>query len=123
VTPYQTFAGARTNLWMMLGDNAYSNGTDAEYQQAVFAMFPEMLRKSVLWSTRGNHENTDAGGSVYYNIFTLPTAAQAGGLASGWEAYYSFDFGDIHFICLDSYGSDLAGDHVRALERSASPTT
>jgi hypothetical protein len=104
---YETFAGDRhTDLWMMLGDNAYTNGTDTEFQQAVFAMFPEMLRKSALWSTRGNHERTDAGGSVYYNIFTLPTAGEAGGLASGSEAYYSFDYGDIHFICLDSYGSD-----------------
>jgi hypothetical protein len=104
---YQTFTGPRhTDLWLMLGDNAYNNGTDSEFQQAVFAMFPEMLRKSVLWSTRGNHENTDASGSVYYNIFTFPTNGAAGGLASGTEAYYSFDYGDVHFVCLDSYGSD-----------------
>src|SRR5262249_8268236 len=42
----------------------------------------------------------------YYDIFTLPTAAEAGGVASGSEAYYSFDWGDVHFICLDSEGSD-----------------
>mgnify|MGYP003349860483 CR=1 FL=1 len=79
---YKRFTGSRhTDFWLMLGDNAYNNGTDAEYQAAVFKMFPEMLRKSALFSTRGNHENTDANGSVYYNIFSMPTAAQAGGLA------------------------------------------
>ena len=39
----------------------------------------------------------------YYNIFTLPKAAEAGGLASGTEAYYSFDYANIHFICLESF--------------------
>jgi hypothetical protein len=106
---YYRFTGSRhTDLWLMLGDNAYNNGTDAEYQTAVFNTYQAMLRKSALFSTRGNHENTDATGSVYYNIFSMPTAGQAGGLQSGTEAYYSFDYGDIHFICLDSYGSSRA---------------
>jgi hypothetical protein len=103
---YYTFTGSRhTDLWLMLGDNAYSSGTDAQFQAAVFNMYPEMLRKSVLWSTRGNHESTDASGSVYYNLHTFPTAGQAGGEPSGTEAYYSWDYGNIHFICLDSFGS------------------
>ncbi len=107
---YYRFTGARhTDLWLMLGDNAYNTGTDAEYQAAVFNMYPEMLRKSALWSTRGNHESATSGGvPVYYNIFSMPTAGEAGGMASGTEAYYSFDYGDIHFICLDSYGSSRA---------------
>ncbi|MCI0636216.1 MAG: fibronectin type III domain-containing protein, partial [Actinobacteria bacterium] len=34
---YLGFAGERhTDLWLMLGDNAYDSGTDAEYQAAVF---------------------------------------------------------------------------------------
>ena len=28
-----------------------------------------------------------------------------GGVASGTELYYSFDYADIHFICLDSHTS------------------
>jgi hypothetical protein len=35
----------------------------------------------------------------------MPTAGQAGGNSSGTEAWYSFDHGDIHFVCLDSEGS------------------
>ena len=95
------------DLWLMLGDNAYPNGTDAEYQAAVFDTYPLELRRTVLWPTRGNHELLVAPpGQDYYDIFSLPTAAQAGGLASGNEAYYSFDYANIHFICLDSEGSD-----------------
>ena len=34
---------------------------------------------------------------------------EAGGVASGTEAYYSFDYGNMHFICLDSYETDRCG--------------
>lgn len=111
---YDSFTGAAaTNLWLMLGDNAYETGNDAEYQQAVFDMYPTMLRASVLWSTLGNHDTAQATTVPptlpYFNIFTLPTAAEAGGIASGTEKYYSFDYGNIHFICLDSMTSNRSG--------------
>lgn len=52
-----------TDLWLMLGDNAYDIGTYAEYQQAVFEMYPELLCRSVLWTAIGNH---DAGSANSY---------------------------------------------------------
>jgi hypothetical protein len=108
---YYSFTGSRhTDLWLMLGDNAYSSGTDSEYQAAVFNMYPEMLRKSVLWPTLGNHDGSSANSGTqsgpYYNIFSLPKKAEAGGIPSGTEAYYSFDYGNIHFVVLDSFDSD-----------------
>src|SRR3989449_5472767 len=108
---YYNFTGSRhTDLWLMLGDNAYSDGTDSEYQGAVFDMYPTMLRKSVLWPTFGNHEAHTASSSSqsgpYYDIFTLPKSGEAGGIASGTEAYYSFNYANIHFVCLDSSDSD-----------------
>ena len=110
---YASFtAGTRTNLILMLGDNAYPNGTDSEYQAAVFNMYPAFLRNTVLWPTLGNHDgataDSDSQSGPYYDIFTLPRAGEAGGLASGTEAYYSFDYGNIHFICLESFETDRA---------------
>jgi hypothetical protein len=104
---YLNATGTRhTDLWLMLGDNAYENGTDAEYQNAVFNIYPTMLRKSVLFPTLGNHDTAQATQFVdtypYFSIFSLPRNAETGGLASGTEHYYSFDFGNIHFVCLDS---------------------
>jgi hypothetical protein len=97
--------------WLMLGDNAYSDGTDAEYQAAVFETYPTILKQTVLWPTLGNHDGHSADSAtqtgVYYDIFTLPSSGEAGGLASGTEAYYSFDYANIHFICLDSHDSSL----------------
>jgi len=105
---YAAWTGTRgTDLWLMLGDNAYQDGTDSEYQQGVFGQYPLMLRQSVLWPTRGNHDHIHAGSNNdYYDIFTMPASAEAGGLSSGTEAYYAFDWANIHFICLDSEGSD-----------------
>jgi acid phosphatase type 7 len=108
---YYKFTASRpTDLWLMLGDNAYSTGTDAEHQIAVFDMYKDILKKSVVWPTLGNHDAGSAASvtqsGVYYDIFTLPTLGQAGGLMSGTEAYYSFDYGNVHYICLDSEGSD-----------------
>lgn len=111
------YAYAATNgpadLWLMLGDNAYNSGTDAEHQAAVFDMYPDTLRNLFLWPTIGNHEtaqSTTATDFPYLNIFSLPTAGQAGGVASGTEKYYSFDYANIHFVCLDSMTSGQTGN-------------
>jgi len=108
---YYRFTGdRRTDLWLMLGDNAYNAGTDAEYQGAIFQVYGELLKRSVLWPTLGNHDAGSADSptqsGVYFDLFTLPTQGQAGGVMSGTEAYYSFDYANIHFICLDSSNSD-----------------
>jgi calcineurin-like phosphoesterase family protein/purple acid phosphatase-like protein/PKD domain-containing protein len=107
---YTTFTGTRpTDLWLMLGDNAYPNGTDTEYQAAVFNMYTVMLRQSVLWSCYGNHDgqsaDSDTQTGAYYDMFTFPKSGEAGGVPSGTEAYYSFDFGNVHFVSLDSFES------------------
>src|SRR5687768_14782391 len=70
-----------TNLWLMLGDNAYETGTDSEYQAAVFDMYPTILRQSVLWPALGNHDTAHSSNPPaslpYFAMFTLPTGAQA----------------------------------------------
>ena len=103
-------AGRPTDVWLMLGDNAYTIGTDDQYQTAVFDTYPTLLANTFVWPTLGNHDAGSARSAtqsgVYYDIFNLPRQAEAGGVASGTEAYYSFDRGSIHFVCLDSQDSD-----------------
>ncbi len=105
---YRSYNGDRpTDLWLMLGDNAYDDGTDVEFQTAVFEMYEDLLASSVVWPTLGNHDGVAASSATqsgpYYDMFTLPKAGEAGGEASGTEAYYSFDYANIHFICLESF--------------------
>src|SRR5207249_4819708 len=47
---FRAFArGGVPDVWLMLGDNAYPNGTDAEYQAAVFDVYDDLLARAVLW--------------------------------------------------------------------------
>ena len=95
---------------IMLGDNAYEEGTDAEFQSAVFDVFSTFLKNTTLWTTFGNHEGrltsdglTQSGD--YFDIFSLPKTGGAGGVASGTETYYSYDHGQVHIVILDSFAS------------------
>jgi hypothetical protein len=127
---YANFAGSRyTDLWLMLGDNAYNDGLDHEYQAAVFNTYPAMLRKTVLWPTYGNHDGYGSDSATqtgpYYDIFTLPRQGEAGGVASGTEAYYSFDYGNIHFVCLESFETNRSptGAMLTWLQRDLAANT
>jgi hypothetical protein len=106
---YYNYIGSNdTDGILFLGDNAYNDGTDSEYQSAIFEnMYEDKLKNTIAWSTLGNHDGHSADSNTqtgpYYDIFTFPTAGESGGLASGTEAYYSYDYGNIHFIILDSY--------------------
>ena len=109
---YLGFVGARTaDIWLMLGDNAYDFGTDAEYQAAVFDMYPTILRNTPLWPTLGNHDVNQSNSATqtgpYFDAFTLPKNGEAGGVPSGTKAYYSFDYANIHFLVLDSAGTSV----------------
>jgi hypothetical protein len=104
---YSAFTGARnTDVWLMLGDNAYYSGFDSEYQAYVFNIYPTLLRQTVVWPTVGNHETSQSQVLTddwdYYRIFTMPLDGQAGGVPSGTKHYYSYDYANIHFVCLDS---------------------
>jgi len=109
---YYNYAGNNhTDAILMLGDNAYGDGTDLEYQDAVFEnMYEDKLQNTILWSCIGNHDGHSANSNTetgpYYDIFTFPTSGESGGLASGTESFYSFDYGNIHFICLNSTDAD-----------------
>src|SRR5439155_1634246 len=105
------------------------SGSAQEYQAAVFNMYPEMLRKTVLWPAYGNHDGSAADSATntgpYYDIFTLPKQAEAGGVASGTEAYYSFDYANIHFVELESYETDRSptGPMLTWLQRDLAANT
>jgi hypothetical protein len=102
--------------WILLGDNAYNGGTDAQHQTGFFNIYKDrFLKQNPLFPAPGNHDyadtniNTATHNIPYFNIFSVPTNAEAGGLASNNKSYYSYDLGNAHFISLDSYGQDDNG--------------
>lgn len=99
-----------TNGWLLLGDNAYFSGADAEYNVNFFAPYmPDIMKKAVLWPAPGNHEYANGVSTTtnvpYFSIFSVPTNAEAGGISSGTESFYSYDYGNIHFVSIDSFGA------------------
>ena len=50
------------DLFVLLGDNAYLEGTDEQWQGAFFDIYPDIMNKAAVWPTIGNHE---MGGDCY----------------------------------------------------------
>lgn len=109
------------NAWILMGDNAYSDGTDAEFQAKFFNNYQNyFLKKYPLFPVPGNHDYhdlqsaaiTDQFKIAYFQNFSVPTNGEAGGVPSHTKSYYSYDIGNVHFLALDSYGPDSKGGHI-----------
>lgn len=111
---YLKYIGSKqTDAWLLLGDNAYHSGLDSEYQSRFFDFYKSDMLKSVsLFPTPGNHDyyatKTSQQDHImpYYSNFTLPKNGECGGVVSNKEEYYSFNYANVHFISLDSYGEE-----------------
>lgn len=96
---------AYLDMLLTTGDNAYTRGTNAEFDRNFFQPYKNILKNIPVWTVLGNH---DARRWSFYKIFDSPEKGQAGGLASGDRAYYSFDYSQTHFVVLDSHHGDTS---------------
>lgn len=120
---YMQYPGSSaTDVWLWLGDNVYDDGKDQEYQDKVFGLegFRDVFSWLPFWAVPGNHDYIEVWQASsflgipysnipyanhqgpYYDIIHAPTNGQAGGVPSGTEAFYSFDYGNVHFVMLNS---------------------
>ena len=117
-----------TDVWIWLGDNVYDDGKDQEYQTKLFELngFSDVFNWLPFWPSPGNHDyNTVWEESAflgipysnipledhqgpYYDLVHVPTEAESGGFPSELELFYSFDYGDVHFLSLNSEVFDFA---------------
>ena len=102
-----------TNFWIWLGDNAYNTGKEIEYQEKVFSSFygyDSIMKFLPFMPCPGNHDYGSVsrwGGpkkhkGPYFKLFDVYQKGEAGGVASGTELYYSYNYGNAHFISLNS---------------------
>jgi hypothetical protein len=108
---YQAYQNATAShpadLWLWLGDNAYSYGLEDEYQRNVFSVYGPTFRNTPLFPSPGNHDYAGSETNFnipYYNLFSFPQNGEAGGVPSGSKSFYSANYGTVHLISLDSQG-------------------
>jgi len=95
---------SKPDFWLTTGDNAYRSGTNQQFQDNFFTPYKQILRNTPVWPIYGNH---DARRWTFYNIFSFPSRAEVGGLASGTEKYFSFNYSNLHVVVLDSQSSRI----------------
>ncbi|MFK7806518.1 MAG: metallophosphoesterase, partial [Saprospiraceae bacterium] len=103
------------DLILTVGDNAYQDGTDEEFQDGWFEnMYEDQLINTPVFLTYGNHDAKSADGEdgtgVYFDIFNLPANGECGGYPSGNESYYSHNYANIHFISVNSWDVEHTPD-------------
>jgi acid phosphatase type 7 len=106
------------DAYIHVGDMAYNSGMDSEFQGYFFQTYADTLRNTVCWPAFGNHEGRTSKGATatgpYFDAYITPTAGESGGVPSGTEGYYSFDYGRVHFISLNSYDISRSPDGAMA---------
>jgi len=113
------------DLWLWLGDNVYNDGTDEEYSNKIFDTiygYKEIYPRVPFMATPGNHDygavldlvsgaDPTTHDGPYFDMIDVPTNGEIGGVPSGYELYYSFDYGNVHFMSLNSeVGSPFNGN-------------
>jgi acid phosphatase type 7 len=80
------------------GDIAYDSGTLSDFERKYFGVYAPMLATRPMFPASGNHEYETADAAPFRQVFVLP---ENGG-PDGVERWYSYDWGDIHFVALDT---------------------
>jgi hypothetical protein len=109
--------GESFDIMLHAGDIVYGNsgGTgDAShlaYQNWFFDIYRDMLRRKPFFPSMGNHDSRASTnwGRAYLNVYVLADEAGTGPHADHAERYYSFDYGPVHFVALDTEMAFLAG--------------
>jgi acid phosphatase type 7 len=97
----------KADIWQWYGDNAYPVGSAGDYETNTFGThYLKHYPKLNLLPSLGNHDAVSASPTTqtgpYFDYFSLPSAGEYGGVASNTEAYYSYNYGHVHFIVLES---------------------
>jgi len=89
------------------GDVVYPSGKDRHYDRRFFGPYGQLIRKVPVFPTLGNHDVERKNGAAYLENFHLPRNDPR-----GTGRYYSFDWGNAHFVALNSelYYEDYGGD-------------
>jgi acid phosphatase type 7 len=86
------------DLMLHTGDIAYDSGQAGELEQNFFGVHADVIGEFPIYPIAGNHDHATADGLAFRQAFVL---SENGG-PQGSERRYSFDWGDVHFVGLDT---------------------
>ncbi|HYR52434.1 MAG TPA: metallophosphoesterase [Candidatus Dormibacteraeota bacterium] len=93
------------DLGLILGDVIYEGGEAANFTPRYFTPYASIISRAVFYPVVGNHDIVTANGQPFLDAFYLPTNSK-----NGSEKFYSFDYGNAHFVAIDGndkYNADM----------------
>ncbi|MDQ4063091.1 MAG: metallophosphoesterase [Actinomycetota bacterium] len=87
----------KPDLILHTGDVVYPSGEERHYDRRFFVPYGRLLKEVPIFPVLGNHDLERGNGAAYLDNFHLPRNDPR---ATG--RYYSFDWGNAHFVALNS---------------------
>jgi predicted phosphodiesterase len=87
----------RPDLVLHTGDVVYPAGQERHYDRRFFAPYRNLIKMVPLFPVLGNHDVRKGNGAAFLENFHPPL-----GSPGSTKRYYSFDWGNTHFVALDS---------------------
>jgi predicted phosphodiesterase len=85
------------DLILHTGDVVYPRGEERHYDRSFFVPYRRLIKEVPIFPTLGNHDVERGNGAAYLKNFHLPHNNPQGA-----QRYYSFDWGNAHFVALNS---------------------
>jgi acid phosphatase type 7 len=87
----------RPDLVLHTGDVVYPAGQERHYDRRFFTPYRNLIKTVPLFPVLGNHDVRKGNGAAFLENFHPPL-----GSPGSTKRYYSFDWGNTHFVALDS---------------------
>ena len=86
------------------GDVAYTSGRLQEFEEHYFDVYQQWIRHVPVFPASGNHDYSCCDAAPFRQVFSLPR----NGGERGLERWYSYDWGPVHVVVLDTEKVDSA---------------
>ncbi len=96
------------DLALHTGDVAYGSSAGVggpsytEYDNWLFGTYTSWMRSHPFYPSIGNHDDEINHAGPYRDVFVLPDQGASSTYPDNAERYYSFDYGPVHFVALDT---------------------